>query len=86
MHFVGRKPVFNSEILAEIAAGRLARVKSEPTARGDHDDDSTNRSRLKPEFSLHTAARADLWDAGKRDSVVQVRLYKIVHIPSLARL
>src|ERR1700722_18224923 len=56
MNFVGRKPVFNSEVLAEIAARRLAGVKCEPRASGDHDDGSTNRKWLKLEFSFHTTA------------------------------
>jgi hypothetical protein len=56
MHCVGREPVFSGEDLADIAAGRLARVKREHAARGNHDDDSTNRSRAILEFSLHTAA------------------------------
>jgi len=56
MHIIGRKSVFHCEILAQVAAGRLARVKCEPAARGDHDDDSTNRGWPKLEFSLHTAA------------------------------
>jgi len=56
MHCVGREPVFSGEDLADIAAGRLAWVKRERAACGNHDDVSTNRSRLKIELSSYTAA------------------------------
>lgn len=60
MHIIGRKPVFHGEILAQIAAGRLARVECEPAARDDHDDDSTNRSWANRESSWHTPTMGNL--------------------------
>src|ERR1700685_508253 len=60
VHFIRRKPVFNGEILAKIAAFRLARIEREPQTR-EHgqDDDAIKRRSSKPGFVLHTSPGAD---------------------------